>query len=166
MCCFVSTVRSAGSWAYVSFQPVQGQSEILVGDVRGERRDRARPVLRPRTRGTSRGLWATTRRTWNSSLATYAFLESGVFKGRDAVGRTFADWFKTFEPGYYFEIEETRDLGDRVFLAATHRGRGRTSGAEVHGQTGYLYGVRSGKIAQVELYPSGAEALEAAGLEE
>jgi ketosteroid isomerase-like protein len=99
-------------------------------------------------------------------VSHYAFLESGVFKGRDAVGRWFADWFETFEPGYHFEIEEARDLGDRVFLAATHRGRGRTSGAEVHGQTGYLYEVRSGQIARVELYPSRAEALEAAGLEE
>ena len=142
----------------------------------GPKRDTRRHVQRRTSRscatsfaatneGTSRGLWATTRRTWNSSLATTRFSRAG-FQGRDAVGRTFADWFKTFEPGYYFEIEETRDLGDRVFLAATHRGRGRTSGAEVHGQTGYLYGVRSGKIAQVELYPSGAEALEAAGLEE
>ena len=95
-----------------------------------------------------------------------AFLAGGTFKGRDAVGQWFADWFATFEPSYYFEIEEARDLGDLVFLAATHRGRGRSSGAQVHGQTGYLYGVRDGKIARVELYPSGAEALEAAGLSE
>jgi ketosteroid isomerase-like protein len=92
-----------------------------------------------------------------------AFLQSGIFKGREAVGQWFADWFRTFEPGYHFEIEETRDLGDLVFLAATHRGRGRTSGAEVQGQTGYLYGVRNGRIARVELYRSRAEALEAAG---
>ena len=95
-----------------------------------------------------------------------AFLQSGIFKGREAVGQWFADWFGTFEPGYYFEIEETRDLGDLVFLAATHRGRGRTSGAEVQGQTGYLYRVRDGKIARVELYRSPSEALEAAGLAE
>jgi ketosteroid isomerase-like protein len=93
-----------------------------------------------------------------------AFLESGSFEGRDAVGRWFGNWFATFEPGYHFEIEETRDLGDRVLLLATHRGRGRTSGVEVHGQTAYLYGVRDGKIVRVELYSSRARALEAAGL--
>jgi ketosteroid isomerase-like protein len=95
-----------------------------------------------------------------------AFLEGGTFKGRHAVGQWFANWFTTFEPGYHFDIEEARDLDDVVFLIATHHGRGRTSGVEVHGQTGYLYGLRDGKIVRVELYRSRAEALEAAGLEE
>jgi ketosteroid isomerase-like protein len=94
-----------------------------------------------------------------------AFLEGGTFKGRDAVGRWFGNWFATFEPGYHFDIEEARDLGDAVLLVATHRGRGRSSGVEVHGQTGYLYRLRDGKIVGVELYPSRAEALAAAGLE-
>ena len=93
-----------------------------------------------------------------------AFLEFGSFEGRDAVGQWFGNWFATFEPGYHFEIEETRDLGDRVLLLATHRGRGRTSGVEVQGQAAYLYGVRDGKIVRVELHPSRAQALEAAGL--
>jgi ketosteroid isomerase-like protein len=93
-----------------------------------------------------------------------AFLQSGTFTGRDAVGEWFGDWFRTFEPGYHFEIEEARDLGDVVFLNASHRGHGRTSGAEVHGQTGYLYTVRDGKIARVELYANPAAALQATGL--
>ena len=92
-----------------------------------------------------------------------AFLGRGTFTGRDAVGQWFGDWFATFEPGYQFEIEEARDLGDLVLLVASHHGRGRASGVEVHGQTGYLYGLRGGKIVRAELYPSGAEALEAAG---
>jgi len=94
-----------------------------------------------------------------------AFLQGGTFTGRDAVGEWFGDWFRTFESGYRFEIEETRDLGDVVFLSAIHRGRGRTSGAEVRGQTGYLYTVRDGKIVRAELYRSPAAALEAAGLD-
>jgi ketosteroid isomerase-like protein len=93
-----------------------------------------------------------------------AFLQGGSFKGRDAVGKWFADWFTTFEPGYRFEIEEARDLGDRVLLIATHHGRGRTSGVEVEGRTGYIYGVRDGKIVRVELYRGPAEALAAAGV--
>lgn len=93
-----------------------------------------------------------------------AFLRRGTFKGRHAVGQWFGDWFATFEPGYHFEIEEARDLGDLVFLMARHRGRGRASGAEVQGQTGYLYKVLGGKVVRIELYPSRAEALEAAGV--
>lgn len=95
-----------------------------------------------------------------------AFLERGTFSGRDAVGEWFANWFATFEPGYRFDIEEARDLGGVVLLVATHHGRGRASGAEVHGRTAYLYTVRNGEIARVEVYPGRADALKAAGLRE
>jgi ketosteroid isomerase-like protein len=92
-----------------------------------------------------------------------AFLESGTFTGRDAVGRWFGNWFATFEPNYRFVIDEARDLGDSVLLIATHSGRGRTSGAEVRGQTGYLYELRERKIIRAELFSSGDAALDAAG---
>jgi ketosteroid isomerase-like protein len=95
-----------------------------------------------------------------------AFLEGGTFTGRDAVGEWFGDWFATFEPGYHFDVEEARDLGGVILLVAGHHGRGRSSGAEVRAQTGYLYTVRVGKIARVELFANRAAALEAAGLEE
>jgi ketosteroid isomerase-like protein len=94
-----------------------------------------------------------------------AFLTGGTFSGREAVGQWFADWFTTFEPGYHFDIEEARDLGDRVFLSASHGGRGRSSGVEVQGQTGYLYDLRDGKIVRVALYGTIAHALTAAGLQ-
>ncbi|HKN93003.1 MAG TPA: nuclear transport factor 2 family protein [Thermoleophilaceae bacterium] len=95
-----------------------------------------------------------------------AFLDEGRFQGLDAVRRWFGNWFATFEPGYHFEIDEVRDLGDVVYMFAHHRGRGRSSGAEVSGQTAYLYTVREGTITRAELYSTPAEALEAAGVEE
>jgi ketosteroid isomerase-like protein len=95
-----------------------------------------------------------------------AFLEQGTFKGRHAVGQWFGNWLAAFEPGYHFDIQETRDLGDVVFLYATCYGRGRSSGAEVRSETAFLYRLRGGKIVRVALYPSRAEALEAAGLQE
>jgi ketosteroid isomerase-like protein len=95
-----------------------------------------------------------------------AFLEHGTAKGRHAVGQWFGNWLGAFEPGYHFDIQETRDLGEVVFLYATCYGRGRTSGAEVHSRSGFLFRLRGGKIVRVELYPSRAEALEAAGLSE
>jgi ketosteroid isomerase-like protein len=94
-------------------------------------------------------------------VAAGAFLQSGTFRGREAVGRWFGDWFATFEPGYRFEIEELRDVGDRVLLVASHRGRGRASGVEVRGRTGYVYGVREGRVSRVELYATREEALAA-----
>jgi ketosteroid isomerase-like protein len=99
-------------------------------------------------------------------LVVDALLKPGTFKGRQAVGEWFADWFRAFEPDYHFDIEEAQDLGDAVFLFATCYGHGRTSGVEVQGQTGFLYRLRGGKIVRVELYPSRADALEAAGLRE
>ena len=92
------------------------------------------------------------------------FLESGTYEGREAVGKWFGDWFRTFEPDYRFEIEETRDLGDVVYLDASHGGRGRGSGIAVEGRMGYLYTVRDGKVARAELYRTPAEAREAAGI--
>jgi ketosteroid isomerase-like protein len=92
-----------------------------------------------------------------------AFLERGTFQGREAVGEWFGNWFATFERGYHFDITEARNLGDIVLLVASHHGHGRASGAEVHGETAYLYTVRDGKIVRAELYPSRAHALDAAG---
>jgi ketosteroid isomerase-like protein len=93
-----------------------------------------------------------------------ASLESGTFRGREAVGEWFGNWFRSFQPDYRFDITEARDLGGVVLLVATNHGRGRTSGAEVHGQVAYLYTVSDGKIARAEFYPDRATALEAAGL--
>jgi ketosteroid isomerase-like protein len=91
-----------------------------------------------------------------------AFIEHGTFRGRRSVGRWFAGWFTTFEPGYHFDIEEATDLGDVVLLMASHHGTGKTSGLEVRGRTAYLYSVRDGEITRVELYPSREAAMAAA----
>jgi ketosteroid isomerase-like protein len=93
-----------------------------------------------------------------------ASLERGTFSGREAVGRWFGNWFRTFEPGYRFEITEARDLGDVVLLVADTHGRGRTSGAKVHGQVAYLYEVRDRKITRAEFFADRAAALRAAGI--
>ena len=95
-----------------------------------------------------------------------ALLESGTFKGRDAVGRWFGNWFRALQPSYHFDLEEARDLGDVVLVVAKHCGRGRTSGAEVRARMAYLYAVRDGKIARIDLYPGSSEALEAVALSE
>jgi ketosteroid isomerase-like protein len=89
----------------------------------------------------------------------------GTYEGKEAVGRWFGDWLGAFGRDYRFEIQEARDLGDVVFIYATHGGTGRASGVEVHGDSGYLYKVRDGKVARVEFYETRDEALEAAGVE-
>jgi ketosteroid isomerase-like protein len=92
--------------------------------------------------------------------------EPGTFEGKEAVGRWFGSWFQSFDRDYRFELDESRMIGDQVFIHARHGGRGRTSGIEVMGELSYLYRVRDGKVARVEIYPTRQEALEAAGLAE
>ena len=92
---------------------------------------------------------------------------AGSFEGKEAVGDWFGDWFRTFASDYRFEIKESRELDNGViFIFAAHGGYGRLSGAEVHGQTGYLYRVRNGKVSQVGFFSGRQEALEAASLPE
>ncbi len=91
----------------------------------------------------------------------------GTYEGRDAVGEWFGDWFRTFAADYRFEIQEAREL-DRglIFLFATHGGRGRLSGAEVHGENAYLYRVCDGRISHVGFFATREDALAAAALPE
>jgi ketosteroid isomerase-like protein len=93
--------------------------------------------------------------------------KAGVYEGKEAVGEWFGDWFRSFAPGYRFEIQEARELdGGVIFLFATHAGRGRVSGVEVRGETAYLYRVLAGKVSQVGFFSGREEALEAVSLPE
>ena len=89
--------------------------------------------------------------------------------GKVAVGEWFGDWFRQFGRDYRFDIEESRHIDDRVFLVATHHGRGRGSGALVEQRMAYVCTVREGKVSRLELWggPSCREAgLAAVGLSE
>jgi ketosteroid isomerase-like protein len=100
-------------------------------------------------------------------VAPPGYLEPGEYKGRDAVGAWFGDWFSSFDRDARFDVKEMTELdGGAVLLVADHHARGRTSGAEVHGTVVWLYGFRRGKIARVEGYATRVEALEAVGLPE
>jgi ketosteroid isomerase-like protein len=92
--------------------------------------------------------------------------KSGTIAGRDAVGEWFADWFRSFARGYRFEIETTREAGERVVLSAHHRGAGRASGVPMDWSIAYVFTIQGARIARLELYEGLDAALEAAGLAE
>jgi ketosteroid isomerase-like protein len=94
-------------------------------------------------------------------------LSSGA-SGKAAVGEWFGDWFRQFGPDYRFDIEEARDIGDRVLVIATHHGHGRHSGVTVEQRTAYVYTLREGKVCQIEVWAEEDReaALEAVGLSE
>ena len=83
--------------------------------------------------------------------------------GKAAVGEWFGEWYRIFDRDYRFEIDEVRDWGDRVFLVATHHGRGRTSGTPVVQSMAYVYTLREGRIVRCDVWETAAEALAAAG---
>jgi ketosteroid isomerase-like protein len=95
------------------------------------------------------------------------FLHTGTFEGKQAVGEWFGDWFRAFGTDYRFDIAELRDLGGGlIFMTASYGGSGRASGAQVEDQRAYLYLVRDGRIARVQIFMTPERALEAASLPE
>ena len=100
-------------------------------------------------------------------VAREPWIQTGLFRGREAVGRWFGDWLSTFDRDASFDVKEARELPTgAILIVAEHRARGRASGVEVHGTVVWVYRLRDGKIIRVEGFPSREEALEAAGLRE
>jgi ketosteroid isomerase-like protein len=92
---------------------------------------------------------------------------AGPFRGREAVGGWFGDWFRMFDWNVHADIREIAEIGDDgVFLVVESGGRGRGSGVEVEGTFAWLYRLREGKITRMDGYLSREEALDAAGLRE
>ena len=88
------------------------------------------------------------------------FLTTGSYSGREAVGGWFGDWFETFDRDARFDVREITELDDgSVLLVADHHARGRTSGAEVHGEVVWVYRLRSGRIIHVEGFESREKAV-------
>jgi ketosteroid isomerase-like protein len=86
-----------------------------------------------------------------------------VGQGREYLSQAVASWMGAWEE-WQEEIEDIRDLGSQVYVAATQRGRGKGSGVEVEQSYAFLCEVGGGTITKVTYYPQAAEALEAAGL--
>ena len=90
-----------------------------------------------------------------------AWLIGGTFEGKDAVGRWFGDWYRTFGGGPQFEVVDTVEHGERVALAAQAHSRGRRSGVELDADYFYVFRIEDGKIVHLQFYASWSEALEA-----
>jgi ketosteroid isomerase-like protein len=87
-------------------------------------------------------------------------IRGGIFRGRDAVGEWFGDWFRTFDRDAHFDIQEIIEIGeDGVLVVASHRARGRGSGVGVVGTFVWRYRLREGKITRIEGYESREQAL-------
>jgi ketosteroid isomerase-like protein len=73
----------------------------------------------------------------------------GTFHGRAAIGRWIDNWFSSFEPGSYrFEVEESIEKGDQVFMTVYHTARGEASGVDVELHVYHVFSVREGLIVR------------------
>ena len=85
--------------------------------------------------------------------------DTGVSRGRDALSQTVATWVGVWDD-YSERIEEIHDLGDKVCVIATQRGRGKGSGVELQSRFAQLYELEDGLITSVTMYMDPAKALQ------
>jgi ketosteroid isomerase-like protein len=91
--------------------------------------------------------------------------DTGIGHGHEELVAIIAEWIGEFDE-WHEEIDEIRDLGDKVCVLATQRGRGKGSGVEVEARYALLYEVQEDKITRMTLFRGLSDALEAAGLSE
>jgi ketosteroid isomerase-like protein len=88
-------------------------------------------------------------------------VDTSMGRGREELARIVGSWAASWDD-YREEIDEVVDLGDEVCVAATQRGRGKGSGAELENRFAGLYEVHEGQVTRIAMYMSLEEALRAA----
>lgn len=89
----------------------------------------------------------------------------GDYRGYDGVRRFAADNDESFEL-FHVNLDDVRDLGDRVLAIGTIRIRGRGGGVETDVPMAGVAVVKAGKLSRWEDFRDRRLALEAVGLEE
>jgi ketosteroid isomerase-like protein len=88
-----------------------------------------------------------------------------TYRGFDGLRELWLDWLSPWE-AYRTELEEARDLGDRVLLLVHDFGRREGSTREVVLNSATVWTLRDGKIARAEFFAIRSDAFKAAGLAE
>jgi ketosteroid isomerase-like protein len=97
---------------------------------------------------------------------TYPAAPTRVYHGREGFYEFLEDWTSPYED-WHQELDGVSDAGGDQVVAVMHQ-RGRLSGTENWVEVRYaaLYTLEGGLIRRARLYPTSADALEAAGLSE
>ena len=91
--------------------------------------------------------------------------QSRVYFGLEGVQEWLRDLLASFAE-MKVEVEEWIDAGERVIAMVHNYGRGKRSGVAVDKLEAHLWTVRDGLLVRLQIFPTRAEALEAAGLSE
>jgi ketosteroid isomerase-like protein len=97
---------------------------------------------------------------WDASTY-YPWPDAEVFRGREGVADFFRRFLGTWDE-YHADFEEFIDVGDRVVVVLTERGKGKGSGIEVTRTFGQVWTVRDGRVIAFTAYPDRDSALAAA----
>jgi ketosteroid isomerase-like protein len=92
------------------------------------------------------------------------FPEARIYRGRQEILAYLAS-FQEAMADHRFEVEELRDLDDRVIALLHETARGTSSGVDVDQHPAILYEFRDGLIDRVRAYLDRAEGLAAVGLD-
>src|SRR6476620_11733723 len=142
-------------------------ARYCVGDVAGEHRLRAGPLVR----GARHEQGRASRRTpaaGREHMRPRDRMDRGPEPRRRAHGgviESWRQWLENFDEWGY-ELEEVRDCGDRVLATIREEGRGSASGATVSARNYIVMTFRDGKILRYQEFYDQGMALEAAGLRE
>jgi ketosteroid isomerase-like protein len=88
-----------------------------------------------------------------------------VYRGLDGVRDYHRDLLSVFDD-FSADVEDWVDAGDHVVAIVRWRGRGKHSGVPVELTAAHLWTLRNRKLRRLRVFPTKAEALEAAWLRE
>jgi ketosteroid isomerase-like protein len=92
--------------------------------------------------------------------------DARMYHGHDGLKKVISEWTEVFD-GLVMAPKEFTDIGDDMVLVRVHQeARGAGSEVPVEFDTWFVYSVRGGKIARLEMFNEKHQALEAAGLSE
>ena len=89
--------------------------------------------------------------------------EKQTYHGREGYTEFMDAWLSAWNE-WDFEAVEFIDAGDEVVQVARQRGKAKAGGPGVEMVFAQVWTIREGKVMQMRMYPSKAEALEAVGL--
>ena len=106
---------------------------------------------------------------FSSDAVVYPFpewVEQSEYQGNDGVRKLTAVWTDNFDD-FATEVEEVRDLGDRVMILGGTVGRIKGTGVPIRQPVGAVFSdFRDGKIGEAHFFMAKQRTLEAAGLRE
>ncbi len=90
----------------------------------------------------------------------------GIIHGKEALIEFWRDYSDTWDELVFVPIEFREAGEDQVVVIHDQRGRGKGSGTPFELRSGTIFTLRAGSVVKMKFFPTGEDALKAAGLRE